>query len=240
MSNYEFKIVQQIKLNKLLEYSCFESRQSFSIFAESNMLFEDTYKEISAPAEGLFKDRGSKFFAHAHPVWNEDDIKLVLEELKKKYYDARHHCYSWILNPDKSAYRINDDGEPSGSAGRPIHGQLQSFDLTNTLIVVVRYFGGTKLGIPGLINAYKTASREALENAQIVEKLIKDVYQVDFTYPDMNIVMKILKDEELEQFDQDFGIDCKLRFAVRKNDSGRVYEMFQKIHTLKIKFIKTI
>lgn len=204
------------------------------------MLFEDTYQEISAPSQGVFKDRGSKFFAHAYPVWNEEDIKSNLELLKKKYYDARHHCYSWILNPDKSAYRINDDGEPSGSAGRPIHGQLQSFDLTNTLVVVVRYFGGTKLGIPGLINAYKTATKEALNEAKILEKRIKDVYLVEFTYPDMNIVMKILKDEVLDQFDQVFGIDCKLKFAVRKNDSERVFELFRKIHTLKIKYIKTI
>lgn len=204
------------------------------------MLFEDTYKEITGPAEGFFKDKGSKFIAHAYPVWTEEDIKSKLEELRKTYYDARHHCYAWILNPDKSAYRANDDGEPSGSAGRPIHGQLLSFDLTNTLVVVIRYFGGTKLGIPGLINAYKTATKEALVNAEIEEKLVQDVYEVHFTYPDMNIVMKILKDEELEQFDQDFAIDCKLKFAVRKNDSNRLFEMFQKIHTLKIKYIKTI
>lgn len=204
------------------------------------MLFEDTYKEIQSASTAMFKDRGSKFYAHAYPVWKEDDIKSALEDLRKKYYDARHHCYSWILNPDKSAYRINDDGEPSGSAGRPIHGQLQSHDLTNTLVVVVRYFGGTKLGIPGLINAYKTATKEALNQAQIVEKLIKDVYLVEFTYPDMNIVMKILKDENLDQFEQDFGVDCNLKFAVRKNDSDRVFEMFRKIHTLKIKYIKTI
>jgi len=204
------------------------------------MLFEDTYKEISAPSVGFFKDRGSKFFAFAFPVWNEEDIKMHLEELRKKYYDARHHCYAWILNPDKSAYRMNDDGEPSSSAGRPIHGQLQSFDLTNTLVVVIRYFGGTKLGIPGLINAYKTATKDALSNAKVIEKKIQDVYQVHFTYPDMNIVMKILKDEELYQFDQDFGVDCKLKFSVRKNDSDRLFEMFRKIHTLKIKYIKTI
>jgi len=204
------------------------------------MLFEDTYKEIKAPSEGFFKDKGSKFIAHAYPVWNEEDIKMQLEELRKKYYDARHHCYAWILNPDKSAYRMNDDGEPSSSAGRPIHGQLQSFDLTNTLVVVIRYFGGTKLGIPGLINAYKTATKDALSSAKIIEKKIQDVYQVNFTYPDMNIVMKILKDEELHQFDQDFGIDCQLKFSVRKNDSDRIFEMFQNIHTLKIKYIKTI
>lgn len=204
------------------------------------MLFEDTYKEIYEPSTGSYKDRGSKFFAHAHPVWSEEDIKVLIDVLKKQYYDARHHCYSWILNPDKSAYRINDDGEPSGSAGKPIHGQLLKYDLTNILVVVIRYFGGTKLGIPGLINAYRSATIDALENAKVKEKLIRDVYLVEFTYPDMNIVMKILKDEELEQFEQDFGIECKLKFAVRKNEADRVFAMFKKIHTLKIKYLKTI
>jgi len=204
------------------------------------MLFEDTYKEIQEPTEGFFKDKGSKFIAHSFLVKNEDEIKSHLQELRKKYYDARHHCYSWILNPDKSAYRINDDGEPSGSAGRPIHGQLQSYDLTNIMVVVIRYFGGTKLGIPGLINAYKTATKEALNAAKIHELHVKDVYQVAFQYPDMNIVMKILKDEELKLFNQDFGMDCKLMFSVRKLESDRVFEMFRKIHTLKIKYVKTI
>lgn len=204
------------------------------------MLFDDTYKQIQKPTEGFFKDKGSKFIAHSFLVKNEDEIKVHLQELRKKYYDARHHCYSWILNPDKSAYRINDDGEPSGSAGRPIHGQLQSYDLTNILVVVIRYFGGTKLGIPGLINAYKTATKEALNTAKIIELHIKDVYLVTFEYPDMNVVMKILKDEELKPTDQDFGIDCKLMFSVRKLESERVFEMFRKIHTLKIKYVKTI
>lgn len=204
------------------------------------MLFDDTYKEINESTEGFFKDRGSKFISHSFLVKNEDEIKLHLQELRKKYYDARHHCYSWVLNPDKLAYRINDDGEPSGSSGRPIYGQLQSYDLTNILVVVIRYFGGTKLGIPGLINAYKTATKDALEKAQINTLYIKDVYKVTFQYPDMNIVMKILKDEELEQFNQDFGIDCKLNFAVRKLESERIFEKFRKIHTLSIKYEKTI
>ncbi|NPD46230.1 MULTISPECIES: YigZ family protein [unclassified Lentimicrobium] len=204
------------------------------------MLFEDIYKEINESTEGFFKDRGSKFISHSFLVKNEDEIKEHLQELRKKYYDARHHCYSWVLNPDKLAYRINDDGEPSGSAGRPIYGQLQSYDLTNILVVVIRYFGGTKLGIPGLINAYKTATKDALDQAQINILYIKDVFKVTFQYPDMNIVMKILKDEELEQFDQDFGIDCKLKFSVRKLESERVFEKFRKIHTLSIKYEKTI
>lgn len=204
------------------------------------MLFEDTYKQIQKPTEGFFKDKGSKFIAHSFLVKNEDEIKDHLQELRKKYYDARHHCYAWILNPDKSAYRINDDGEPGGSAGRPIYGQLQSYDLTNILVVVIRYFGGTKLGIPGLINAYKTATKEALNEAEIKEFHVKDVYEVHFQYPDMNVVMNILKEEELEQFDQDFGIDCKLKFLVRKRESERIFEKFKSIYTLKIKYEKTI
>ncbi len=204
------------------------------------MLFNDTYYEISGPTEGLFKDKGSKFISHAFPVKHEVDVKEILEGLRKKYFDARHHCYAWILNPDKSAYRINDDGEPSGSAGRPIYGQILSADLTNVLVVVIRYFGGTKLGIPGLINAYKTATREALVQAQKVELHVRDVYRIDFQYGDMNLIMKILKDENLEQYDQDFGVDCRLRFAVRKTESTRIFDTFHSIHTIKITYEKTI
>ena len=204
------------------------------------MLFEDTYKEITSETQGFFKDKGSKFYAHAYLVRSESEVKQHLEELRKKYYDARHHCYAYVLNPDKSAYRVNDDGEPSGSSGRPIHGQLQSFDLTNILVVVVRYFGGTKLGIPGLIQAYREATKDALSKAKIQSKYIKDVYLLHFQYPDINLVMRVLKDENLEQLDQDFAIDCKQRFCVRKNDSQRIFEKFKAIHTLKIKYEKTI
>ena len=204
------------------------------------MLFEDTYYEIGNSTEGLFKAKGSKFIAHAFNVRNEDDVKKHLEDLRKIYYDARHHCYSYVLNPDKSAFRINDDGEPSGSAGRPIHGQIQSFDLTNILVVVIRYFGGTKLGIPGLIEAYKESTKDALQKAKITKLYVKDVYSVSFQYPDMNIVMRYLKDEELKPFDQDFGVDCKLYFSIRKQESDRVFEKFKAVHTLKVKYEKTI
>jgi len=204
------------------------------------MLFNDTYYEISGPTEGLYKDKGSKFISHAFPVKREAEVKEILESLRKKYFDARHHCYAWILNPDKSAYRIQDDGEPSGSAGRPIYGQILSADLTNVLVVVIRYFGGTKLGIPGLINAYKTAAREALSVANRIELHVRDVYRIDFQYVDMNMIMKIMKDENLEQFDQDFGVDCRLRFSVRKTDSNRIFDAFQSIHTIKITYEKTI
>jgi uncharacterized YigZ family protein len=204
------------------------------------MHIEDTYREISATFQAIYKEKGSKFIAHAFPVKNEKDINNILTEIKKKYHDARHYCYSWILNPDKSAYRINDDGEPSGSAGRPIHRQLLSYNLTNTLLVVVRYFGGTKLGLSGLTNAYKTAARDVLKLSNIVEKKIKDTYLLDFTYDDLNTVMKILKDEDLNPFDQDFGVSCKLKFSVRKKESERIFQKFEQIHTIKIKYTETI
>jgi len=204
------------------------------------MLFEDTYKEISHAGEGIFKSKGSKFIAHAYLVKSEDEVKMHLANLRKTYYDARHHCYAYVLNPDKSATRSNDDGEPSGSAGRPILGQISSFDLTNVLVVVIRYFGGTKLGIPGLIEAYKESTKEALTKAKSVMLFVKDVYLVSFQYPDMNIVMRILKDEELKPFDQDFGVDCKLYFAIRKRESERVFQKLKAIHTLSIKYDKTI
>ncbi|MBN2236722.1 MAG: YigZ family protein [Bacteroidales bacterium] len=204
------------------------------------MLFEDSYKMILEPVTGEYKDRGSKFFAYAFPVLSEDCIKEHLVELRKKHYDARHHVYAYILNPDKSQWRANDDGEPSGSSGKPIYGQLLAFDLTNTLIVVIRYFGGTKLGIPGLINAYRSATKDALDQAEIIEKKIEDVYEVSFEYTDMNQVMKILKDINLEPIVTDFQISCKLQFKIRKNDSERIYEQFKAIHTLKINYVKTI
>ncbi len=203
------------------------------------MLFEDTYKTIKTRSEGIYKEKGSKFIAVALPVTTEKEVKEALASLRKEYYDARHHCYAYIVGFDKSAYRINDDGEPSGTAGRPIHGQLMSKDLTNTLVVVIRYFGGTKLGVSGLINAYKTATKEALEANQILEKVVSDIYEITFDYLQMNDVMKLLKDENLRQFMQKFETTCSLQFSVRKNDSSRLYESFRKIENLSIKFVRT-
>ncbi|MBE9483549.1 MAG: YigZ family protein [Bacteroidetes bacterium] len=204
------------------------------------MMFEDIYHTIAAPAKGLYKDKGSKFIALAYPVKSEEEVKAKLEEVRKEYHDARHHCYAYILGFDKSAYRYNDDGEPSGTAGRPIFGQLQSKDLTNVLIIVVRYFGGTKLGVSGLITAYKTASRDALQTADILCLTVNDVYELSFEYPLMNEVMRVIKDENLKIHEQDFQISCKLTFRVRKNFSLRVYERFSKIHGVKITYLKTI
>ncbi len=203
------------------------------------MLFEDTYKTITRPSEGLFKDRGSKFIARAYPVLSEDEVKQRLEELRKEFHDARHHCYAYQLGVDKSAYRINDDGEPSGTAGRPIFGQILSFDLTNVLIVVVRYFGGTKLGVSGLINAYKTASKEALEASNIITKTINEIYLVKFKYPEMNEVMRILKENNLTPFDQKFELDCELKFSVRKLKANEIYEKYSHLRSINIKYVKT-
>lgn len=204
------------------------------------MLFEDTYHTIKHASKGLYKDKGSKFIAIAHPVKTEDEVKLKLEQIRKEYHDARHHCYAYVLGFDKAAHRFNDDGEPSGTAGRPIFGQIQSMDLTNILVVVVRYFGGTKLGVPGLIKAYKTATRDALSNAEVLTMTVNDHYVLGFDYPLMNEVMRIIKEEDIKITGQDFQIKCKLNFAVRKNYSNRIYERFRKIHGVNIDYLKTV
>ncbi len=203
-------------------------------------MFDDTYKTITGVAKALFKDKGSKFIAIATPVESEEEVRVRLTELKKEYHDARHHCYAYQLGFDKSAYRVNDDGEPSGTAGKPIFGQIQSKDLTNIMIVVVRYFGGTKLGVSGLINAYRTAARDALDNADIITKTVNEIYELSFDYPLMNDVMRIMKEENLDQVSQDFGLSCSLNFSVRKRDGMRVFERFRNLHGLEIKYIITI
>ena len=204
------------------------------------MLFDDNYKTITSKSEGFYKEKGSKFISFAKPVTNEADVKAFLEKTKKEFHDARHVCFAYILGFDKSAYRMNDDGEPSGTGGRPIYGQLQSFDLTNTLVAVVRYFGGTKLGVSGLINAYKTAAKDALNNAEIVTLKITDVYEIIYTYSLMNDVMRIMKEENLEQTDSSFGLECKIIFQVPKKNSIMIYEKFARLENLKINYLKTI
>ena len=204
------------------------------------MLFDDNYKTITSKSEGFYKEKGSRFISFAIPVTNEAEIKEFLEKIRKEYHDARHVCFAYILGFDKSGYRMNDDGEPSGTGGRPIYGQLLSFDLTNTLVAVVRYFGGTKLGVSGLINAYKTAAQDALQNAQIVTLKINDVYEIIYPYSMMNDVMKIIKEENLEQLASSFELECKISFQVPKNLSIRVYERFLRIESLNINYLKTI
>lgn len=200
----------------------------------------DTYYTITQPSEGFYKDKGSKFYAFLVPVENENQAKAHLDELKKTYYDARHQCYAYAIGLNRETHRMNDDGEPSGTAGKPIYGQILSYNLVNVMIVVIRYFGGTKLGVRGLINAYKYAAIDALENAKILEKKIKHVYELHYQYPQMNKVMHILKEENIEPLTTNFEIDCQLSFAIRQKESERIFEKFSQMYPLKIKYLKTI
>ncbi len=175
----------------------------------------DSYKSIASESRGLFKDNGSRFIAHAYPVETEEEVKEIVASIKKEYYDARHHVYAYRLGYMGDRFRANDDGEPSGSSGRPVLGQIDSCGLSDILVVVVRYFGGIKLGIPGLIRAYKTSTADALANAEIVEKTASKMYRVHFGYMNMNDVMKVMKDMNLEQRNQKFDMECSLDTIVR-------------------------
>ncbi|MBO4818437.1 MAG: YigZ family protein [Bacteroidales bacterium] len=192
-------------------------------------IIKDAYKSISARSEGLFKDNGSRFIALAYPVETVSEIKEIVDGLKKEYHDARHHCYAYRLGHEGKIFRANDDGEPSGSAGRPILGQIDSVGLSDILVVVVRYFGGIKLGIPGLIRAYKTSTSDALEKAEIIDKIAGTNYSLKFGYMDMNAVMKVLKDMGLPQTGQSFGETCSLQTRVRLSADTDFHERLEKV-----------
>jgi len=204
------------------------------------MLFDDSYKTIESASEGIFRDKGSKFIAYAYPIRNELELKPIINKLRAEHVKANHFCYAYRLTPDRSVYRMNDDGEPSGTAGRPILNCLLSEDLTNILIVVVRYFGGTLLGVPGLINAYKTSSIEAIKASTIINKTVNDVYEAHFEYLQMNKVMKLSKEENLQILGQQFDTDCILKFEVRKAQLNQVLSKFDKIEGVKLKYLQTI
>ncbi len=176
---------------------------------------QDSYRSISAPSEGLFKDNGSRFIARAYPVETEEEIRDIVSSLKKEYHDARHHCYAWRLGYRGDRFRASDDGEPSGSSGKPILGQIDSRGLSDVLVVVIRYFGGIKLGIPGLIRAYRTSTADALDSAEIIEKVASRRFRLHFGYMNMNAVMKIMKDLGLSPGGQDFGMECSMETSVR-------------------------
>lgn len=203
-----------------------------------NEEIKDTYKTITKPSEEtLFKDRNSKFFGYAFPVFSEEDIKERLEELRKQHHTARHHCYAWQLGTEKIRFRANDDGEPSNSAGQPIYGQIQSFDVTNILIVSVRYFGGTKLGVGGLINAYRTSAQLALEASEIVEKTIDIHYKLKFGYDMMNKVQRIIKERNLDIINQKLELDCEYTISVRKKEAESIFEVFNNLFKVEIKLV---
>jgi uncharacterized YigZ family protein len=189
----------------------------------------DTYLTISSPSEALYKDKGSKFYAFAYPVQTVEQIKEILAEKRKEYYDARHVCYAYMLGYERNQFRANDDGEPSGTAGRPILGQINSSNLTDILIVVVRYFGGTLLGTSGLIQAYKTSAAEAISTATIEERIVEKTFVSKFGYQDLNAVMRIMKDFDLTIINQIQEMDCTLYFRIRLGDIERVRDRFDKL-----------
>ena len=180
-----------------------------------NTQIQDSYRSIAEESRGLFKDNGSRFIAHAYPVETEEEVKEIVAALKKEYYDARHHVYAYRLGYKGDKFRANDDGEPSGSSGRPVLGQIDSNGLSDILVVVVRYFGGIKLGIPGLIRAYKSSTADAIANAQIIEKIASRRFRIHFGYMSMNSVMKVMKDMGLEQKNQKFDMECSIETNVR-------------------------
>jgi len=203
------------------------------------MIFEDTYKTIKAPAEGIFKDKGSKFLAYAYPIEHENEVKILVDNLKKEHVKAVHHCYAYRLGLDRSNFRVNDDGEPAGTAGRPILNTLLSQEITNILVVIVRYFGGTLLGVPGLINAYKSAAIEALAVADIIEKTINDIYNVNFEFVQMNDVMKIVKEFSLKIRNQTYDNQCTMELEFRKTLTNQVIGKFEKIDGIAVEYLMT-
>lgn len=196
---------------------------------------KDLYKTILSPSEEvLYKEKGSKFFGYAFPVISEEEVKEHLETLRKQHYNARHWCYAWQMGKSYEQYRANDDGEPSNSAGMPIYGQLQSFEVTNILVVVVRYFGGTKLGVGGLVQAYKTTAQMALEASDIVEKTIDETFILKFDYPELNTVMRIVKDEDLNIVSQNMSLSCEFEISVRKKEAKRIFDIFENTYKVDI------
>jgi uncharacterized YigZ family protein len=190
----------------------------------------DTFQTISSASQGVYREKGSKFIAFAYPVKTEDDVHEKLSFIRKKYFDARHHCYAYRLGSGGERFRESDDGEPSNSAGKPILGQLTAFDLSNVLVVVVRYFGGILLGVGGLIHAYKTATADALSNAQIIAQAITETYTITFDYADINNVMKIVKDMHLDCSEQNFDTVCEMKITVA---NSRVEQMKKRLHQIK-------
>lgn len=199
----------------------------------------DNYKTINSSSKGIYKEKGSRFLAFAFPVASQEEIKLILEGIRKECHDARHHCYAYMIGRERMIWRTNDDGEPSGTAGRPILGQINSSGLTNILIVVSRYFGGTLLGVSGLINAYRTAAADAIRNAEIVERTLHAYYEIIFPYISMNDVMKILKEEEAGQSGQKFELECSVIINFRVSDMEKIISRLTRIDGVKCRYLET-
>lgn len=197
---------------------------------------KDTYKTIYEPSEEvLFKEKNSKFFGYAFPIASEEEVKEIMIDLKKNHFSARHWCYAYQLGTENPSYRANDDGEPNNSAGMPIYGQIQSFEVTNLLIVVVRYFGGVKLGVGGLISAYKTTAQLALESSQIIEKTIDVVFTVSYEYKNMNKVLRIIKEKNINILSQKMDESCQIKIAIRKKNAEEIFDIFSNLFEVTIK-----
>jgi uncharacterized YigZ family protein len=195
----------------------------------------DTYKTIITPTEGIYKEKGSKFLSFAIPVSSADEVKEIVKNYRKEYYDSRHVCYAYMLGADRKEFRANDDGEPSGTAGRPILGQINSRELTNILVIVVRYFGGILLGTGGLVVAYKEATTDALDQAEVIEKTVDETISIVFDYVLMNEVMRIIKDTNAQISSQNFEDQCAMQLSIRKQDAGLLSAKLAKIYGLQIK-----
>jgi uncharacterized YigZ family protein len=195
---------------------------------------DDRYKTVAGPAEGYITEKKSRFISHIYPVRSAEEVKEIVDEHRKKYHDARHVCWAYMLGWEREDYRLNDDGEPSGTAGKPILGQINSAGLTDVLILVVRYFGGTLLGTGGLIKAYKEAAADAIAHAQIVEKTVNDTIDIHFNYTLLNEVMRVLKQFETVQWTQDFGESCNMRLQIRRSLSPKLKEMLSSVHGVEI------
>ena len=192
-------------------------------------MFDDSYKTIAKPAEGSYSEKRSKFLAWAHHVDTVDEVKSLLAEYRKKYYDARHVCYAYMLGPDRKNFRANDDGEPSSTAGKPILGQINSAELTNVLVVVVRYYGGVNLGTSGLIVAYREAAALAIANAGKEERQVEDIVTYDFPYPMMNSVMRVVKDMQPRIVSQTFDNTCRMELAIRRSEAEQLRQRLAKL-----------
>jgi uncharacterized YigZ family protein len=199
----------------------------------------DTYKTIKSSSEGIYKEKGSRFVSIAIPVSNQEVIKTNIDQIRKEHHLARHHCFAYMLGQERLTWRVSDDGEPSGTAGRPILGQINSYGLTNILVVVSRYFGGTLLGVSGLINAYRTAAESAITNVEIIERTIQEFYEITYPYLSMNDVMRILKEEDIDQTDQSFELECSIKLNFRASARDKILNRLSRIEGLKYRYLLT-
>ena len=201
------------------------------------MANSDTYRTIKSVSSGIYKEKGSRFLAEAYPVSDEAEIRTIVDSVRKKHHAARHHCYAYMIGTESQLWRVNDDGEPSGTAGRPILGQIKSHGITNILIIVSRYFGGTLLGVSGLINAYKSAAASSLEQAEIVENVIREFYEITYPFSGMNDVMKILKSENIMQSHQSFDLECRMNISLRLSARDKILSRLSGIEGLRFRLL---